>query len=453
GQFAGGTVCAGVVDNYPAPLPPQVVELKLSAVQRLLGVEFPKAEAVRILKALEFGVEDKGAGTLRVTTPPHRLDIQVGEADLIEELVRVYGYDRLPATLLADQLPKQETNTALVFEERVRDILVGCGLQEVVTYALTTPEREAPFGPADNSLRPSGGEGTGVRGRRAGLEDSPRGVGYITLKNPISSERVVMRQSLLASVLEVTAANLRHSEDVRFFEVGRVYLPRTGQPLPREPRRLAIVLTGRRTPEFWADGPSAEKKQLDFFDLKGVIETLLEDLHISATVGRIDNPCHDAGPWLPGRAASLLVQGKAIGVFGQLDFKTVEALGMGARSILAAELDLEALQSAVPARYPYTPVPRFPSALRDIAVVVHEAISAEKATAEIRAAGGELLRDVRLFDLYRGDSIPKGTKSLAFALTYQADDRTLTDKEVDKAHKKIEDRLKHVLKAQIRGKE
>ncbi|MCI0638146.1 MAG: phenylalanine--tRNA ligase subunit beta [Gemmataceae bacterium] len=448
-QCAGGTVCAGVVDNYPAPLPPQVVELKLSAASRLLGVEFPKAEAVRILKALEFGVEDKGADTLRVTTPPHRLDIQVGEADLIEELVRVYGYDRLPSTLLADQLPRQETNSELVFEERVRDIIVGCGLQEVVTYALTTPEREAPFGPADNSLRPSGGEGTGVRGRRAGLEDSPRDVEYVTLKNPISSERVVMRQSLLASVLEVTAANLRHSEDVRFFEVGRVYLPRTGQPLPREPRRLAIVLTGRRTPEFWADGPSAEKKPLDFFDLKGVIVALLEDLQMSAA--QFQN--HTAGPWLPGRAADLLVQGKPIGVFGQLHFKTVESLGMGARSILAADLDLEALQAAVPVRYSFAPVPRFPSALRDIAVIVDEAITADKATAEIRAAGGELLRGVRLFDLYRGDSIPKDTKSLAFALTYQADDRTLTDKEVDKAHKKIEDRLKHVLKAQIRGKE
>lgn len=422
-RHAGGTVCRGLVDHYPAPLPPQVVELKMAEVNRLLGMDFPRGEAVRILRTLEFTIEDQG-GVLRATVPTHRLDVQVGSADLIEDLARIYGYDRLPATLLADQLPRQQTNVPIVFEERLRDLLVGCGLQEVITYALTMPEREAAL---------------------IGQRD------YVRIKNPISSERVVMRQSVLASVLEIAAANLRHTDDVRVFELGFVYLPRSGEILPEEPRRLALVLTGPRRPEYWGDGSgnAGGKEPLGFFDLKGVIEAVVTDLHLPQPSYQPSTVSH----LLPGRSATLRLSDKTIGDFGQLHFKTAEAFGLGTRPVLVAEFDLEVLQGLVPVRYQYTPVPRYPAALRDVAVVVAESITAERVAAEIRTAGGDLVRGVRLFDLYRGDSIPAGTKSLAYALTYQSDDRTLADKEIDKAHKKIEDRLKHVLKAQIRGKE
>jgi phenylalanyl-tRNA synthetase beta chain len=420
-QYAEGTVCRGLVDNYPAPVPPQVIRLEMAEVRRLLGMDFPPLEAVRILGALEFQVEAAGPEALRVTTPPHRRDIQEGSADLIEDLVRIHGYDRLPATLLADQLPRQRNNRPLELEEQVRDILVGAGLQEVITYSLTTPEREAPLGlpPAE----------------------------YVRLQNPISSERVVMRHSVLAGVLEVTEANLRHTEDVRLFEVGPVYLPRPGEKLPDEPRRLALVLCGRRRPEFWDDSAAGAAPVLDFFDVKGVIEALAADLHIPEVSYRPSKAAY----LHPGRSAELLVRGRPVGSFGQMHPKVAEGYRLGDRPILAAELDLEAILAAVPERYNYVPVPRFPAALRDIAVIVGEAVTCEKVVGEIRAAGGDLLERVRLFDVYRGSSIPAGTKSLAFALTYQASDRTLTDKEVDRAHKKIEDRLKHVLKAQIRG--
>jgi phenylalanyl-tRNA synthetase beta chain len=420
-RYAGGTVCRGLVDRYPAPVPEQVVRLEMAEVRRLLGMDFPVAEAVRILRALEFRVEETGPEALRVTTPPHRRDIQEGPADLVEDLVRIYGYDRLPATLLAEPLPRQRGNRSLALEEEVRDILVRAGLQEVITYSLTTPAREAPLGlPATE---------------------------YITLQNPISSERMGMRHSLLAGVLEVTESNLRHTADIRLFEVGPVYLPRAGEKLPDEPRRLALVLTGRRQPEFWGGGNGQEQGVLDFFDLKGIVESLASDLHLSEVTYRPSQAAY----LHPGKAAELLLGGNTVGSFGQMHPKVVEAYGLGDRPVLAGEFDLEAILAAVPARYVYTPIPRFPAALRDIAVIVDEGVPAERVVAEIHAAGGELLRGVRLFDLYRGESIPPGTKSLAFALAYQAPDRTLTDKEVDKAHKKIEDRLKHVLKAQVRG--
>jgi len=435
-QFAGGVICQGLIDNYPAPLPEQIVELSMAKVSRLLGVDFPKDEAVRILKALEFAVDPIGTDVLKVTMPPHRLDIQDGVTDLIEELVRIHGYDRLPATLLADRLPRQQTNEPLVLEERIRDILVSSGLQEVITYALTMPEKEAPLTP----------RGRGTPSPAGGTTST-----YVHLKNPISTERVVMRQSLLASVLDVAANNLRHTSDVRFFELGFVFIPNPNDKLPTEPRRVALVLTGTHAPEFWDDSSQAKeqaKMPLEFFDLKGIIEDLAGDLHLPKVTYQLSTAAH----FHPGRGAIVSADGQPLGEFGQLHPTVAAQFGLSERIVLVAELDVDALQKQAPKRYNFTPVPRFPAALRDIALVVAEAISAERIVAEIRAAGGDLLRGVRLFDLYRGSSIAAGTKSLAFALTYLADDRTLTDKEVDKAHKKIEDRVKHVLKAQIRGK-
>jgi phenylalanyl-tRNA synthetase beta chain len=420
---AGATVCAGIVDNYPAPVPPQIILLEMSQVRRILGMDLPSSEAIRILRALEFQVEPSGPETLRVSTPPHRLDIQAGSADLIEELARIYGYDRLPATLLKDRLPEQHTNLPLVLEEKTRDLLVNMGLQEVITYSLTEPAREEPL------ALPS--------------------ADYVRLVNPISSERVVMRHSVLAGVLQVAAANLRHSQEIRYFEIGAVYLPQPGAKLPQEPRRLALVVTGRRQPEFWGEPDRGPAPLLDFFDLKGVVEALVSDLHLADVNYQPTSAAH----LHPGQAAELLVGGQAVGSFGVLHPKVAEAYELGNRPVLAGEFDLDAILAAVPARYTYTPVPRYPAALRDIAATVDEQVTTERVLAEIRTAGAPLLRTLRLFDLYRGESIPAGKKSMAFALSYQADDRTLTDKEVDKAHKKIEDRLKHVLKAQIRGEE
>ncbi len=288
---------------------------------------------------------------------------------------------------------------------------------------MTTPEREAPLGlPAAE---------------------------YVRLLNPINAERVAMRQSVLAGVLEVLSANLRHGmSDVRLFEVGSIYRGRPGENLPEEPRRLAFALCGRRNVEFWGE-PNTPSTPLDFFDLKGVMETLVAGLYLEKVVySRASVPALH-----PGRSAAVMVDGVVAGHFGELHPRVAEAFGLGGRTVLAGELDLNVLGETVPAAHRYVPVPRYPAALRDVAVVVAEEVSAERVEAEIRAAGGELLRGVRLFDLYRGEAIPAGTRSLAYALTYQANDRTLTDKEVERAHREIQDRLRRVLKAQIRGED
>lgn len=421
-RYTGGAVCADEVDCYPAPMPPATIELKLDDVRRLLGMDFSVSEAERILTALEFKVKRNGE-TLEATVPSHRLDIQVGPADLIEDLARIHGYDRLPATLLSAPLPEQRGNRLLTLEEHARDLLIEAGLQEAITYSLTTPEREAPL--------------TG------GSRD------YVAILNPINAERIAMRRTLLAGLLESARENLKNFPAVKMFEIGSVYWPKPGEKLPAEPLRLSLVMAGRRGSDFWAESAAGPRPDLDFFDLKGVIQSLADGLHLANVSYRASSVS-----WLhPGQAAELLLAGKPAGDFGRLHPRTAPLLGkeLSERAVLVAELDLEAILAAVPERHRYMPIIQFPRVLRDLAVVVPEEMPADRVMAELRAGGGELLRAATLFDLYRGESIPPGTKSLAYALTYQAD-RTLTDKEIDKLHKRVEDRLVHVLGGQIRGK-
>jgi len=422
-QYAAGTSSPDLVDVYPAPLPPQQIALRLDRVKRLLGMDVSADQAAGILKSLEFKVESGSPGVLQVTVPPHRLDIQAGAEDLIEELGRIIGYDRLPATLLADSLPEQREDRELTIEEHVRDALVSMGLQEVMTYALTEPVAEAPLG----------------------MDSVP----YVEILNPISSEMRVMRHSVLASMLRIASANLRHTDTLELFEIGTIYQPVAGEKLPLEPRRLGLVLTGRRGSEFWADPQDGPVPAYDFFDAKGILDGLWQALHLSDVT-------YEPGTatWLhPARRAHLKCGSDVIGAIGELHPKATAAFDLGERVVLAGELDLQKIFALVPNRFDFQPVPRFPPALRDIAVIVAEDVPAARVEQEMRAAGAPLLADMRLFDLYRGESISVGTKSLAYALTYQAADRTLVDKEVDRAHKKIEDRLKHVLKARIRGQD
>ncbi|MGL6094409.1 MAG: phenylalanine--tRNA ligase subunit beta, partial [Fimbriiglobus sp.] len=257
-KYAGGEVLSGTVDAYPAPPAPQIVELNRSDITRLLGVDVPDGEVERVLTALQFQLEPTLWGWT-VTVPPTRLDVQSGAADLVEELARVSGYDRLPATRLSQELPPQAANRSLDLENAARDIAAAAGLQECVTYSLSSPEAEAKLAP-------------GI----AAIPD------YVRIVNPVSPERSALRRTLLPGLLDVAADNLKNVAGVALFELGPVFLPRPGEPLPAEPRRLAVVLAGRRTTEAWDDPLGAKPPQYDFYDLKGVVEGFAADLHLQA---------------------------------------------------------------------------------------------------------------------------------------------------------------------------
>ncbi len=422
--LANGTIAQGMVDAYPVPASPTVIVLTEREIERILGIPIAIDESVSILESLEFECEQIAEGTLQVTVPPHRLDCQY-PADLIEEVARIHGYDRIPVTEMADQLPPQRSNRALDLEERVRDILVGSGLQEIVTYSLTSLDREAALLPG------------------ASAADLPLDT-FVVLANPINPERTVMRHSLLPNALETAAANLRNRDRLAIFEVGKVFWLEPGMELPAEPRRLSIVMTGSRDERHWL---GADPSELDFFDLKGIVETILGRLHVTGAVYQpADHPTYQ-----PGRTARLAVNGVDIGWLGELHPAVRQAFDLPAGRIAIAELDLEALLAQVPSTWFVDPISPYPAVLQDLAVVVGEGVPAVAVQDLIAETGGFLLKNVRLFDLYRGAPVPEGKKSLAYALTFQSPDRTLSDALVAKQVERIVQRLKKELGAELRA--
>ena len=423
-RLAGGTVWQGIVDYYPNPPEEKEIELTPAEVARIGGITLDKDAIREMLEALEFAVEDVGDALL-VTPPDHRLDIE-GTHDLIEEVCRVYGYDRIPETEMSDTLPPQRANRELEREERIKDLLVQLGLQEVITYRLTTPEREARLLPPGSGVAP---------------DDRP----YVTLSNPITVDRVAMRHSLLASVLEVAAENSRFQEHIALFELGQIYLASEEGVLPEELRRLALVLTGRRQQEHWADADAPAA--YDFFNMKGILEELLRALHVEAWhVEPTEHPTYR-----PGRTARLLVGERQLGILGEVHPLVAEKLEVRTEwPVLAAELDVELLLEQIPERHTVEPVPSYPAVHEDLAVIVDEGIPAARVEQAIQRAGGFLLRDVRLFDVYEGEQIPAGKKSLAYHLSFQSPDKTLTDAEVRRQRERILQQLEQKLGARLR---
>lgn len=423
-RLAGGAVWQGEVDAYPNPPAEEPVPLTAGEVARIGGVDLSLDEIRRILEALAFRVEAQD-GALWVTSPPHRLDIE-GSHDLIEEVLRMYGYDRIPGREMADILPPQRNNPELAFEETVRDRLVEMGLQEVITYRLTTPQREARLWPHDSN---------------AGPDDRL----YVTLSNPISAERVALRRSLLASVLEIAADNSRFRQRIGLFELGKVYLMGEEGVLPDEVKRLAFVLTGPRQPAFWQNG--GEPAAYDFFDAKGIVEGLLDALHV--TEWRTEAGSHPT--FRPGRTARLWFGKEQLGVLGELHPLVVEALEIrNDYPVLAAELDLEVLARHVQSERLVEPIPAFPAVHEDMALIVDRQVPAADVAAELREAGGFLLREIELFDVYEGQPIPAGKKSLAYHLTFQSPSKTLTDREIRRQRERILQRLEQRLGARLR---
>jgi phenylalanyl-tRNA synthetase beta chain len=415
-ELTGGVVARGVVDVYPRRRKAVRVRLRLARVERVLGVAPPRAQARRILAGLGLGVRDRGA-VLEVDVPSFRRDLTM-EDDLAEEIIRVWGYDRIPSTLPGGETVEVARESDRLRQETlVRRALAGAGLFEAVAYSLSDPVRAEALG-------------------------SVSGAEPVTLLNPLTQDASHLRRHPLEGVLGAVATNVRRQQpDVRIFELGRTYARATGGDTGTvEPRWAAIALTGARGDLSWHGGSGP----VDVYDAKGIAEHTVAALGVGVTTrtgGRL-------GGFEADSHGSLITDaGETVAEFGEVAAAARARFGLDA-AVFAAAIRLDALPF-VPTFARYEPLPRFPAVQRDMAFAITDAaLGVAAVQAAIGRAAGPLLRDVAVFDVFR---LPDGSRSVAWRLTFQADDRTLTDEEVNAIHARVAAQVSREFTITLRG--
>ncbi|MBI3630681.1 MAG: phenylalanine--tRNA ligase subunit beta [Candidatus Rokubacteria bacterium] len=416
-EVAGGVVARGVIDVYPAPRRRPVVRLRMSRIQRVIGASPPVEEVARILEGLGLLVR-REPGALQVEVPAFRRDIAI-EEDLVEEVIRVWGYDRIPSTLPGGTLIPARRPRTLEQAAAARRALVAAGLDEVITYAFEDPARAAALGLASS-------------------DDS-----LLRLLNPLSQDASALKSDLMPALLRVIATNVRRQQpNVRVFEIGKHYARVRGEPA--ESRWLALALTGARANPAWY----APREPADGFDAKGLAEHVLAVLGLRDVAVDADPGAH---PYFePGRWGRLVVGGTAVAAFGEIALPAREVFDIPA-PVFGATIPLDVVVAIAVEPPRFVALPRHPSVQRDVAFVIPQSLPAAEVEQVIRSAGGALLRSVTLFDLYAGEGVGPGTRSLAWRLTFRADDRTLTDAEVNDAYARVIEDVRRRFGVEVRG--
>lgn len=407
-ELGAGVVCKGIIDCYVKK--PENVKIKFrpEKINAFLGTSIDEKEMLDILKSLEFEYDES---TQTLIVPSFRPDVGA-EADVAEEVARFYGYNNIKATLLEG---KAATLGKKSFKQKVEDIVVNtmlaCGLSEAYTYSFTSPKVFEKINHPDSS-----------EFRKA-----------VVISNPLGEEQSIMRTTTIPDMLDVISRNYNRRIDVlRLFELGRVYLPDSSakDQLPNEKLMLTIGVYG----------------DTDFYSLKGIIEELLEKLKIK---DYDFEPEKEAYEFHPGRTAKLIIKGKTSGTFGEVHPEVLEKFECPERAYIAV-IDFEALVQSASMINQYKPLPKFPAVTRDIAMLVKDEILVKEIESIIVKRAGKIIEEVKLFDVYKGKQVPEGLKSVAYSLVFRAEDRTLTDDEVNKVMAKILDGLKTNLDAKLR---
>ncbi len=428
-ELAGGTICEGVVDVYPRETPLCQIQLRPARVNFILGTAMEATEMVEILTRLGFHVAPADADTYQVTVPTFRADV-TREIDLIEELARVYGYDNIPTTLPKGDIPIPEPDVKTEVRQRVKRFLLASGMMEAVNYSFCAPSCFDKIRMHEKDAR-----------REA-----------VQLRNPLSPEMSLLRTTLLPSLLENAQHNHNHQTDtIALFEMSTVFLlEETPGDSPDwevsptgvgEPERVAGILAGHVGGGMYKNPYRAP----DFFDIKGIVEGMLEVCGVTDyMLARTDEPTFH-----PGRNAAVLLSDERVGIFGEAHPAVLENYDLPYKAYLF-EFDLGALSAAATFSKRFEPISIYPKVQRDLAIVLDADIPADKPLALIYATGGELVESARLFDVYVGEPVPAGKKSLAYTIAYHSATETLTDKAVNRLHERVVARLNRELGAELR---
>ena len=414
-ELAGGTICEGTVDVYPGQQPLTKIRLRPDRVNFVLGTAIEAAEMVQILNRLGFDV-DAAADDYQVTVPTFRSDV-TREIDLIEEIARVYGYDNIPTTLPKGDIPVPATDPKTEVRRRIKRFLLAAGVMEAVNYSFCHP----------NCLD------------KIRLEANDPLRDALPLRNPLSPEMSVLRTTLMPGLLENAQHNRNHQIDtIALFEIGSVFIRDGGE---KEPERVTGVLAGQIGEGIYSN----PYRDPDFFDIKGLVEGMLEVCSIvDYTLQKTDMPTFH-----PGRNAEVLLKGRRVGTFGEVHPEVLENYDLPYKAYLF-EFDLEGLVDTATFTKRFEPITIYPKVARDLAIVVDKELLSDMPTELIYATGGDTVDSVRLFDVYEGEQVPEGKKSLAYTITYHSATETLTDKAVNALHDKVVKRLNRELGAELR---
>ena len=414
-DLAGATVQAGIVSAGSLDTSDVEVVSSLADVNRVLGTDLLYTDIVDVFRRLGFGLSGN-AEQFTVSVPPRRWDISI-EADLYEEIARIYGYDKLPTSLPKDDGTAGELTATQQLRHQVRTLAEGAGLTEIITYALTTPEKAIEF-----TLNPSN---------------------LTELMWPMTVERSVLRQNMVSGILDSLAYNVaRKNKNLALYEIGKVF-EQTGNPkeeLPNEINSFAFALTGLVNEKDFQTNPVA----VDFFYAKGVVEALFAKLGLTAEYAASSQikSLH------PGRTALISINGQPVGFVGQVHPATAKAYDIPETYV--AELNLSAIEEQLQPAQPFTEITKFPAVSRDVALLLKAEITHQEVLDAIQAAGIKRLTDIKLFDIFSGDKLGVGLKSMAYSLTFQNPEASLTDEEVAKYMEKIEKSLTEKLGAEVR---
>ncbi len=415
-QLAGGAAAKGVVDVYPGKRDMAPIQLSTGEVKRVLGIDYTLEQIITTLTALGFDCQRTPSAIEVAVTPPYwRSDIRF-TVDLIEEVARVTGYDKIPMTMLSQPIPRQNPVPIVGLKRELRNHLSGYGFQEIITYSLTGLETLA----------------------RLSATGSPSVSALLRVANPMTADQEYLRPTLRANLLSALALNRRHEDGgIRLFELGRVYRPQNTQ-LPEEREMLCGLLGGPRLDKSWLGGD----EPIDFFEAKGVVEGLLSRWGVVARfeVGS-DESLH------PEKQVAMVVGDKRLGVLGELHPRVLANFEITGAAYLF-EIDLAAWLPFTVGHRMYRPIPRFPAIVRDMALVVGAEIAHRQVVDIIK--GFPLVEQVVIFDVYSGEQVPAGQKSLAYRITFQSPTQTLTDDEVNGVQQQILARLANELGATLR---
>ncbi|HOG08037.1 MAG: phenylalanine--tRNA ligase subunit beta [Syntrophales bacterium] len=421
-ELGGGQVLQGIIDCYPQTVPvAKDIPLRLERINDILGTEVPAEAAAGILKALGMEVRGEADGTWRVTPPTYRVDV-TREIDLIEEVARLWGYDHVPTTLPSAAAAPVRKAPKEHAADRIREVLTGAGYTELVNYSFISQTAPDWLGLAADDPR-----------RR-----------LVRISNPLTEDQSVMQTTLIWGLIQTMARNVRAGAgDLKLFEIGRLFFAGAAGELPVERDSIACLLTGLRYDDQWHH-PDV---RVDFYDLKGVLEGLFRALKIDGIRFDSANP----EPFLhPGRACRIFVGGQAAGILGEVHPDLLERIDVKGRTVVC-ELDLDALTAATRAVSAFRGVSRFPAVARDVAFLVPRELESEALLGHIRETGEELLEKVQIFDVYDGERIEPGFKSLGLRFSYRKADKTLTDEEVQQVHTALVARVVERTGARVRG--